>query len=99
MLIVMGVFASRPAIKEYWDCGSGVEIDAARSVRRGIERDVELVRERQGERRRPQIPVPNGCRTGECAPSMMVNPTFVVDVICSYRAFDGRRLVRRSGLI
>jgi hypothetical protein len=29
----------------------------------------------------------------------MVNPTFVVDVICPYRAFDGRRLVRRSGLI
>jgi hypothetical protein len=24
MLIVVGVFASRPAIKEYWDSGSGL---------------------------------------------------------------------------
>src|SRR4030081_406697 len=42
VLIVDGVFACRPEINAYWDLRVWVEIDPEQSVRRGIERDLEM---------------------------------------------------------
>src|SRR5712691_2816276 len=42
VLIVDGVFAYRPEINAYWDLRIWIEIDAELSVRRGIERDLEI---------------------------------------------------------
>lgn len=90
VLIVDGVFAYRPEINSYWDLRIWVEIDAELSVRRGIERDVEI----EGSVEEAEALHRDRYLVGELLYIDEVNPRSFVEVIVDNTDIDKPRLVR-----
>jgi uridine kinase len=95
VLIVDGVFAYRPEINAYWDLRVWIEIDSELSVRRGIERDVEM----EGGADEAEALHRDRYLVGELLYIEEVDPRSFVEVILDNTDFDNPRLVRpRRGL-
>ncbi|MCU1426590.1 MAG: hypothetical protein JWL83_590 [Actinomycetia bacterium] len=90
VLIVDGVFAYRPEINSYWDLRVWVEIDAELSVRRGMERDADMV----GDADEAEALHRDRYLAGELLYMNDVDPTSFVEVIVDNTDFDRPRLVR-----
>jgi uridine kinase len=90
VLVVDGVFAFRPEINAYWDLRVWVEIDTELSVRRGIERDAEML----GNADEAEALHRDRYLTGELLYIDEVDPRSFVEVIFDNTDFDRPRLVR-----
>jgi uridine kinase len=90
VLVVDGVFAFRPEINAYWDLRVWVEIDEELSVRRGMERDAEMV----GGANEAEALHRGRYLAGELLYIDEVDPRSFVEVILDNTDFDRPRLVR-----
>jgi uridine kinase len=95
VLIVDGVFAYRPEINAYWDLRVWIEIDSELSVRRGIERDVEM----EGGADEAEALHRDRYLVGELLYIEEVDPRSFVEVILDNTDFDNPRLVRPHGML
>jgi len=89
ILIVDGVFAFRPELKDYWDLRIWVDIDPELSIRRGIDRDSAregtdtaemLHRERYG--------------VAEAIYITEADPVSAADIVIDNTDLDGPRIIR-----
>jgi uridine kinase len=92
VLIVDGVFAYRPEINSYWDLRIWVEIHAELSVRRGIERDAEML----GSAAEAEALHRDRYLVSEQLYIKEVDPRSFVEVILDNTDFAKPRLVRPS---
>jgi uridine kinase len=90
VLIVDGVFAYRPEINAYWDLRIWVEIDPELSVRRGIERDLDI----DGGAEAAEALHRDRYLVGELVYIDEVDPRSFVEVIVDNTDFDNPRVVR-----
>ena len=93
VLVVDGVFAFRPDLNAYWDLRVWVEIDPELSVRRGIQRDAEMV---SGADQAETLHR-DRYLAGELLYMSEVDPRSFVEVIVDNTDFDRPRLVRPAG--
>jgi uridine kinase len=92
VLVVDGVFAFRPEINGYWDLRVWVEIDPELSVRRGTERDAEMV----GSTGEAEILHRDRYLASELLYMSEVDPRSLAEVIVDNVDFDRPRLVRTA---
>jgi uridine kinase len=90
VLVIDGVFACRPEIDAYWDLRVWVEIDEELSVRRGMERDTEMV----GDAHEAEALHRGRYLAGEKLYMDEVDPRSFVEFILDNTDFDRPRLVR-----
>jgi uridine kinase len=90
VLIVDGVFAFRPEINAYWDLRVWTEIDPEQSVRRGIERDLEM----EGGEAAAEALHRDRYLVGALCYIDEVDPRSFVEIIVDNTDLDRPRLVR-----
>jgi uridine kinase len=92
VLIVDGVFAFRPEINSYWDVRIWVDIGTELSIRRGIDRDIEI----DGGRAAAERLHRERYLVGELLYIDEVDPRALVEVIIDNTDVEQPRLVRPS---
>jgi uridine kinase len=89
VLVVDGVFALRPELRDLWDLRVWVEVDPDRSLRRGTRRDAEREGARQAEAlHRERYGVAEDIYVAEA------DPIACADVVVDNNDFDRPRLLR-----
>ncbi|MDQ1379820.1 MAG: uridine kinase, partial [Actinomycetota bacterium] len=90
VLVVDGVFAFRPEINAYWDLRVWADIDTELSVRRGIERDAEVL----GGADEAEMLHRDRYLASELLYMSEVDPRSFVEVIVDNTDFDRPQIVR-----
>jgi uridine kinase len=90
VLVVDGVFSYRPTINTYWDLRVWVDIAPELSVRRGMERDAEMI----GDRTEAEALHRDRYLAGEQLYIREVDPKSFVEVIVDNTDFERPRIVR-----
>jgi uridine kinase len=88
VLIVDGVFAFRPEINQYWDFRVWLDVDAERSVRRGVERDQNWAGSEAESVHRDRYLMAERIYLQE------VDPVTMMDVVIDNSSFASPRIVR-----
>ena len=90
VLVIDGVFSYRPTINSYWDLRVWIDIEPELSVRRGVERDAEMV----GDRTEAEALHRDRYLAGEQLYIHEVDPKSFVEVIVDNTDFERPRIVR-----